>query len=239
VRVQIIGNTRTLKVVVVANGQSIVAGGSTPSSIIVAKDGVTVGTTTTRINFTGQVLAVTDAGANTTNVNFGARYSYFANSLDNPNNSDWAINALAPVVTDPTYSSIPERQFSNTVEQGVGFMLSIPAAATQVTFKLRGRSAAVVAGATNVVQFNVYARRIASNSAPAAWSTATALGVIAIPASSIAFQYNTQTVLLSAFSTAIVADNMYIFEITRRVTPTSGVQLAANFLLTELTAEFS
>lgn len=239
VRVQVTGNTRTLKVVVVANGQSIVAGGSTPSSIIAAKDGVTVGTTTTKLNFTGQAISVTDAGSNTTNVNFGARYSYFANSLDNPNNSDWAINALASVVTDPLYASIPQRQFSNTVEQGVGFIVSIPASATQVTFKVRGRSQLAVAGATNVVQFRVYARRIASNSAPAAWSAATELANISIPASSQAFQYNSQTVALSAFSTALVADNMYIFEVTRRVAPATGTQLASNFLLTELTAEFS
>lgn len=237
VRVQVTGNTRTLKVVVVANGQSIVAGGSTPSSIIVAKDGVTVGTTTTKINVTGQAVSVTDAGSLTTNINFGARYSYFANSLDNPNNSDWVVNALAPVAADPLYASIPQRQFSNTVEQGVGFIVSIPPNATQVTFKFRGRGQTAVAG-TSVVQFRVYARRIANASAPAAWSASTELANISIT-NTATFQYNTQTVALSAFSTALVADNMYVFELTRRVAGTTGTNLAANFLLTEVTAEFS
>lgn len=237
VRVQVTGNTRTLKVVVVANGQSIVAGGSTPSSIIAAKDGVTVGTTTTRLNFTGQSVRVSDAGANQSDVNIGARFTFFANSLDNPNNADWAINALAPVVTDPTYTSISQRQFSNTIEQGVGFFVSIPTGCTQATFRLRGRGQTAVAG-TSVAQFRIRSRRIANGSAPAAWSAPTELTNISVT-NTIAFQYFTQTVLFSAFSTALVADNMYLFELTRRVTGVTGTNLAANFFLTELTVEFS
>ena len=237
VRIQVTGNTRTLKVVVVANGQSIVAGGSTPSSIIAAKDGVTVGTTTTKLNFVGSLVSVADAGSNTTNVTVGQRFTFFANSLDNPINADWAVNALAPVITDPTYNSISQRQFSNTTEQGVGFMVSIPAGATQATFKLRGRAATAVAG-TNVVQFRVRTRSIANGAAPSVWSGTTELNNISIT-NTTNFQYFTQTVALASFATALSADNMYLFELTRRVTGLTGTNLAANFLLTEVTVEFS
>jgi len=98
VRITVVGNTKTLKVVVVANGQSIVSGGSTPSSVITAKDGVTVSTAATKLNFTGQIVGVTDAGSGTTNINVGQRFTFFAASLDTPVNSDFAINSLAPMV---------------------------------------------------------------------------------------------------------------------------------------------
>lgn len=235
VRVQVIGNTRTLKVVVVANGQSIVAGGSTPSSIIVAKDGVTVGTTTTKLNFTGQAVNVTDGGSGTTNVSIGARFSYFANSLDSPNNADFAVNALAPVTVDPTFNSLNVRSFSNTTEQGVGFTCSVPAGATQLTIKFRGR-ALTAPGAAAVVQPRLYARQIPNGSAVGAWSAANELANIAIPTNAF-YQYAVQTLSLSTLG--ITADRLYQFELTRRIAGVTGTNLAANFLLAEVTLEFA
>ncbi len=235
VRIAVVGNTRTLKVVVVANGQSIVAGGSTPSSIITAKDGVTIATSVTRLNFTGQAVNVSDAGSGTTNVSIGARYSYFANSLDTPNNADFAINALAPVTTDPTYNSLNVRAFSNTVEQGVAFTCSIPSGASQMTFKFRGR-ATTAPGVSSVVQPRLYARLLPNNAAVGAWSAANELSNIVIPTNAF-FQYAQQTVLLSTLG--LVADRLYQFELTRRIAGITGTQLASNFLLAEVTVEFS
>jgi hypothetical protein len=235
VRITVVGNTRTLRVVVVANGQSIVAGGSTPSSVVTAKDGVTISATATKLNFTGQAINVVDAGSGTTNITIGARYSYFANSLDTPNNADFVINALAPVTTDPTYNSLNVRSFSNTVEQGVGFTCSIPAGATQATFKFRGR-ATTAPGAVSVVQPRLYARQLPNNSAVGAWSAANELANISIPTNAF-FQYATQTVLLSTLGVA--ADRLYQFELTRRIAGVTGTNLASNFLLAEVTVEFA
>jgi hypothetical protein len=234
VRVTVVGNTRTIRVVVVANGQSIVAGGSNPSSVITAKDGVTVSTAATKLNFTGQAVAVTDAGSGTTNVSIGARFSYFANSMDNPINSDWAVNALAPVITDPTYNSMSVRSFSNTAEQGVGMMLSIPAGATQVTFKIRGRAQTAQAASQNL-QFNLYRREIPNNGAVSAW-TSSNLALNLIPANTN-FQYLTQTVSLS--SLGLTADRLYVFELTRRITGVTAPSLATSFLVAEVTVEFA
>jgi phage-related tail fiber protein len=235
VRVTVVGNTKTLKVVVVANGQSIVAGGSTPSSVIAAKDGVSVVTSATKLNFVGQAVNVTDAGSGQANVTIGARYSYVASSLDTPSNSDWAVNSPAPVAADPTYASLNERQFSNSVEQGVGFTCSIPPGATQVTFKFRGR-AQTAPGVASVVQPRLYYRGIPDNAAVGAWSAAQELANISIPTNTN-FQYATQTVTLS--SLGLVADRLYQFELTRRVTGVTGTNLASNFLLAELVLEFS
>jgi len=236
VRVTVIGNTRTIKVVVVANGQSIVAGGSTPSSVVTAQDGVTVSTVATKLNFTGTtVMKVTDAGSGTTNISIGSRFIYFANSLDSPNNSDFAISALAPVATDPSYTSLNIRQFSNTIEQGVGFTVSIPTNATQVTFKFRGR-AQTAPGSASVVQPRIYYRLIPNNAAIGAWSIAQELSNINIPTNAN-FQYAQQTILLSTLG--MTAGNMYQVELTRRVSGVTGTNLASNFLLAEVDAEFA
>lgn len=235
VRVTVVGNTKTLKVVVVANGQSIVAGGSTPSSVIAAKDGVNIVTSATKLNFVGQAVNVTDAGSGQANVTIGARYSYVANSLDTPNTSDWAVNSLSPVVTDPTYSSLNVRSFSNSVEQGVGFTCSVPPGATQVTVKVRGR-AQTAPGTSSVVQPRLYYRGLPNNTAVGAWSAAQELANIVIPTNAN-FQYATQTLTLA--SLGLVADRLYQFEMTRRVSGVSGTNLASPFLMAEVVLEFS
>lgn len=235
VRISVIGNTRTLKVVVIANGQSIVAGGSTPSSVITAFEGVDISTASTRLNFRGQAVGVTDAGSGTTNITIGSRFSYFANSLDSPNSADFAVNSLAPVTTDPTFTSLNVRSFSNTVEQGVGCTVSIPTGATTLTIKIRGRPQ-TAPGTASVVQPRLYYRLLPNNSAVGSWSAAQELANISIPTNAN-FQYSNQTISLSTLG--LVAGNLYQFEFTRRVTGVVGTNLGSNFLMAEITLEFA
>lgn len=234
VTVVVTGNTKTLKVVVVANGQSIVAGGSTPSSVVTALNGSTISTAATTLNFTGQAVNVTASGATTT-IAIGSRFVYFANSLDTPNNPDYAINALAPVTTDPTYASLNVRSFSNTVEQGVAFLIDIPQGATTVTYKIRGR-AQTAPVAASVVQMRVYYRLIPNNSAIGAW-----VGPIELPNISIPTNANFQYYLTSGTLAAagLVAGNTYQIELTRRVTGVTGTNLPSNFYMVETVAEFA
>lgn len=235
ITVTVTGNTRTLKVVAVANGQSIVAGGSTPSSVITSYEGVTVTAAATRLNFTGQAVGVTNAGGGTTDINIGSRFTFFANSLDTPVNADFAINSIAATVTDPTYNSLNVRSFSNTVEQGVAFLVSIPSGATTMTVKVRGR-AQTAPGTASVVQPRIYARLLPNNSAVGTWSAAKELSNIAIPTNTN-FQYYTYSASLSSLT--LTPNNLYQFEFTRRVAGVTGTNLASNFLLAELTVEFS
>ncbi len=234
VRIEVIGNTRTLRIVVVANGQSIVAGGSAPSSVIVAKDGVDVAAAT-RINIVGQATNVTSPGGGVAQISIGSRFSYFANSLDTPNNSDWAINAIAPATTDPSFASLSVRSFSSTIEQGVGFAVSIPPGATALTLKIRGR-AQTAQGTAQVVQPRLYHRLLPNNAAVGAWSAAQELPNISVPANAF-FQYYQQTIPLSTLG--LTADRLYQFELTRRVAGVTGFNLATIFLIAEITAEFA
>lgn len=236
IRITVLGNTKTLRVVVVANGQSIVANGSTPSSIITAKEGVTVTTATTKLNFIGQNVSVTDAGSGTTNVSFGQRFVYFASSMDSPV-SDYAVNSLAPAIPDPSFPSLMVRSFSNTTEQGVGLLVSIPTGCTTITFKMKGR-AGVNPGTTGyIVQPRIYTRGLLDNAATSSWSGAHELANITINNNQY-FQYVTQTYSLSTLG--MTAGTTYQVELTRRISGVSGgTQLAGAWYLMELTVEVS
>ena len=233
VRVQVSGNSRTLRVVVVAFGSTI-TGVATPSAVITALGGVTVSSAATKLNFTGQAVNVTDAGSGTTNISIGARYTYFANSLDSVNSSDFAVNGLSPVTTDPLSPAFNVRTFSNTVEMGVGFMCSIPQGSTQVTIRLKGRPA-TAPSTSSVVMFKLFNRLISSGAAMGAW-TGSNLANNVVPANAF-FQYYNQTITLS--SLGLTAGNLYQFEITRPTTGFTGTNLAYAFLLAEITLEFS
>ena len=235
VRIQATTNTRTLRVVVVANGQSIVAGGSTPSSVVTALQGTTVNATATKLNFTGQAVNVTDAGSNTSNISIGSRFTYYANSLDSVNNSDFAINGLAPVVTDPTYNSLNVRSFSNSVTQGVGFTCSPAVGSSQITIKYRGR-AATAPGTTSQVLFYLYWRFITNNAAPSIWFGPFALAQLTMPTNAF-FQYAQQTILYA--NIGLQAGTLTQFELVRSTTVGTGTNLASAYLLAELTLEFA
>ena len=269
-----------LRVVIIANGMSIAAGGSTPSSIIVQNQGVNLSGTFTTVNLAAGLTAtaagstatitpsatqngvnaqtngVAVAGGPFTTINFAGStlstsasgavltvtdtaqaiirsMTYFATSFDSPNNSDWVVNALAPTVTDPSYSSMNVRQFSNTTEQGVGFFLSVPAGATNITFQYRGRTA-TAPGAAATLQMRAYVRAITNNGAVGAWSAANNIASVTVPTNAY-FQYYSSTVTLA--SLGLTAGNLYLIEFTRNV----GVagNLGFNWLLAELTVSFT
>lgn len=237
-RVTIIGNSRTLRVVVVANGLTINTATQSAGTITTAKDSVNVSAAASRLNFTGQAVSVVDAGAGTTTVMVGSRYTFFATALDTPTNADWAISAFAPTVVDPTFSSLTARQFSSTAEQGVSGFISVPPGATQVTFRFRGRAAAAVVGAA-VVGMRLYARNVAGTmtAGAAGWQAVKELGEIPVVSNSVQVLNNSFT--LSMATLGLTAGNLYQFELTRRVAGTTGTNLAANFLLFEVSMEIN
>jgi hypothetical protein len=233
VRVQVTGNSRTLRVVVVSFGSTI-TGVATPSAVITQMGGVQVSAAATTLNFTGQAVKVSDAGSGTTNISIGARYTYFANSLDSVNSADFAVNGLSPVTTDPLSPAFNVRSFLNTAETGVGLMCSIPQGATQLTLRLKGRPATAPV-ASSVVMFKLYNRLISSGASMGAWS-GTNLANNVIPTNAF-FQYFNQT--LSLATLGLTAGNLYQFEITRPTTGFTGTNLPYAFLLAEITLEFS
>lgn len=212
------------------------------NSVVHADSIVATSTSTLRVTVTDNlavlrcivVSAGTFVGYNVANTVIRT-LTYYAASLDSPNNSDWALNSLAAAVTDPINSSLTVRQFSNTVEQGVGFYITVPAGATNVTFRFKGRPQ-VTPGAAAVVQPKLYVRNLPNNAAITTWQAAVAMTNITIPTNNF-IQYSSQTYALGALGFAV--GGLYQCEMTRSTTVSGGTNLASNWNLIELTIEFT
>lgn len=231
------GSTSLIPIITVNAKGLITAVTTAAPSIAVQSNGTPVsGSPFSTINFAGTTLVATSVGSTVTitdTVQTIRTLTYFATSLDSPNNSDWVINALAPTVADPSNNALNIRQFSNTTEQGVGLLVPIPANATNITFTYKGRSASATAG---TLQMRYYSRAIAA-ATPAAvpsWSAATNLTSVSSPAN-VFYQTYSYTATLASLS--LTANNMYQIEFTRNV----GVagNLAFNWLMIELDISFT
>ena len=226
----------SVRVIIIANGSSIAAGGSTPSSVLVQNQGVALSGTYTAINFANGLTA-TNAGGGVATVNTNSaqviRYlSYFSASFESPNNSDWFVNALAPAIADPANAAISVRQFSNTTSAGVGCYVPIPTGATNIIFTYRGRAQTAPTSA-GTLQFYVYFRGLLPGAATSSWSVGV-LPQVSLPASTV-WNYYTANLALSRFG--LVAGDLYQFELVRN-TAVAG-NPAVNFLLAELTLSFT
>lgn len=236
VTVQVNANTRTLRVVIIANGASIAAGASTPSSIIVENNGVALPGTFTTINVIG-ALSATAAGSVATvqsAVTAIRNFTYVATSFDSPNNADWTVNALAPAIADPINNAISVRQFINTAPTGVGFTFLIPTTASNITFTYQGRSQTAAAG---TLQFEAFLRTIINSvtpGAPSAWSAALPLTSQTIAANTNYISYTTS---VSVTGAGLVVGNTYQVEFVRN-TAVAG-NLAQPWLLQNLTVAFT
>ena len=233
-----VGNTRTYRVVVIANGAYISNASTTP--LIIQNQGTSIGGGPyTTLNFVGTTLTATGAGSVATitdsSVSIPIRtLSYYATSLDSPNNADWALNTLAPTISDPANNAITVRQFTNTANSGVGLILPIPTGATNISFTYQGRSQTA---ATGNLQFQFYSRTIVNATtpaAPSAWSTANLLTSQAI-ASNVFYYTYTYTATLASLS--LTTGNTYQIEFVRN-TGVSG-NLAQPWLLQGLTVTFT
>lgn len=159
---------------------------------------------------------------------------YPAATFDNPNNSNWVINALAPVTVDSTDNSLSVRAFDDTVEEGVGMTVYVPPTASTLTFNLTHRCATAPA-TSRTVQLSLYAKRVNINAAVGAWSARLTVGNIAT--STNAF-YQTLQVSLDLATLGIVPGNTYQFELTRN-SPSATDNLVGDFLLLNTLLSFT
>lgn len=172
---------------------------------------------------------VTGVGSTSASVN---TFVINADQLDNPNSSDWAVNALAPAASDTNNSGISVRLFDDTVEEGVGFGLTIPASSNNLTLRLKSR-AETAPGSAETVALTLYYRHIPDNSSVGSW-TSTNLSNINIPTNEN-FQYDNELFSLSTLS--ITAGDYYQFELTRN-TGSASDTLTGDWVLLEIVLEF-
>jgi hypothetical protein len=233
VTVTIIGHTAILRIVVIANGLSVSSTGSGIQEGLFSQLPAVGNVGALYLAYDTKVL-YRDSGTSWVIIMSSGgtvkSYTFYATSLDSPNSSDYAVNAIAPVNSDPINTSIDVRTFSRSVEQGVGCTMPIPLGANTITFSIRGRAATAQGIASNV-QHNLYVRQIPNNTALGSWSTATSFSPFVIPANNYYQQYS-QTYSLSTLG--LIVGNSYQMELTRAV---SGLNSA--WLVTEITISFA
>lgn len=179
----------------------------------------------------GRVLIQATAGGD-------ARKLFYADQFDNPINSDWVINALAPAIKDPSNNALTVRAFDDSAEEGVGFILSIPSGATQMKLSFKSRAKTAPTGGAKEVALNLYTREIPDNAAVGSWSGENNINsVISLPVSSTDFQYDEHTFTLASMANVLTAGRLYQFELTRDHDAASDT-LVDDWYLLELIVEF-
>jgi hypothetical protein len=161
-------------------------------------------------------------------------FQFFADQLENPNNADWTVNALAPASPDSNNAGLTVRLFDDTTEEGVGFTIEVPADATNIVFDFVGR-AETGPGVANTVGLDIYNRGIPDNAAVQAWSSATQLTDLDIPTNEF-FQEDTQTVALATLG--VTAGETTQFELVR-VAPTGGTDLTGDWAMLLVKVSFT
>lgn len=161
-------------------------------------------------------------------------FSFTAPQLLSPSSSNWAINANAPLVPDNTNTCIPTRSFDDTLEEGVGLIISIPAGVTSMNVEFCGKCTTAPA-ALRYVTMAFYHRLIGNNIAVPAWSPRTVIGNITINAN-VFPQYANFTFTLS--SAGLSAGTSLIMEFVRHGV-NAGDTLVGDFKLIQLKISFS
>jgi len=156
---------------------------------------------------------------------------WFADQFDNPNNSDWAVNALATLEADSLNAGVKNRAFDDTTAEGVGMSIIIPDTSTSLKFKIKCRRATGTSAQSAVLE--IRARRLQDGAATASWTSAVTLATIAMPTTTANWKAQEVTIAHSAFSTALVAGGCYQFEVTRNPAA-GGDDLVGDFLLNNI-----
>jgi hypothetical protein len=157
----------------------------------------------------------------------------FADTFERPNNSDWAVNALAALAADPTYPSETVRRFDDTTKEGVGFSGKVPASAAKMRIDVIGR-AITAPGSAKKVAIDLYRRDYGDNIVPGSWSSAYSLTDVDIPTNAY-FQYDYWEVTLATWG--ITAGRFTQFEFCRDAADAADT-LVGDYALLFLLATF-
>jgi hypothetical protein len=187
------------------------------------------------LNFLGSGVSVVDGGGNEAEVTIPDRvtFSFFADQMDNPNNANWVVNALAPAVADTLNPALTVRRFDDTIQEGVGFILRIPPNRTFLRIREISRGQ-VAPGTAQTVRRVLYRRTIPDNAAVTAWSSGFLMDTIGIPTNTN-FQYDQQEINLSTLG--LTAGNLVQFEFTR-LGSDAGDTLTGDWALLQIQVEF-
>lgn len=154
-----------------------------------------------------------------------------SDQMESPNSSDWAVNALAPLIPDASNTGLSVRAFDDTTVEGIGFTVRVPTDATNIILGFLSR-AATAPGSVKTVGLDLYKRAVPDNTVVPSWGSSTALTDLSIPTNAY-YQKDSQTISISTLGLTVGV--MYTFELCRDVTDT----LSGDWLLHSLTIGWS
>ena len=163
------------------------------------------------------------------------KYLFFADQLDNPDNADWAVNALAKAAKDTNNNGLTIRAFDDATEEGVGAVFSIPLTAVNIDIYLVSRAETAAASNLDVVP-KIYVREAPDDAAVEAWSAGTDLTTITMGTNNEYFQYDSQIIALTTLG--LVAGRTAQLELTRN-TGSGSDTLVGDWDLLSLGIRFS
>ncbi len=162
-----------------------------------------------------------------------AKFQFGPLLLENPVNSDWFVNALAPAAVDSIDPALTVRLFDDTIQEGVGWQLVIPDQATSMTIAFISRAEIAPAG-TRQVGLRLVQRGVTNNTGIGAWDPLPALTDIDLPNNNL-FQYDSQTFTMATVNAT--PGELTQFELVR--IPPVGTNLTGDWALAHLSVAFS
>ena len=138
-------------------------------------------------------------------------YELFADQVDITIDADWAVSAGAVASVDTNNGALTVRRFDDTTEEGIGFLIQVPKAATEMTVRTKARAETAPGGAVVAVP-KLYKRAIPDDGAIAAWTSPNALTNIDLPTNEL-YQYDETNAVLATWG--LTAGELYQFQLTR------------------------
>jgi hypothetical protein len=138
-----------------------------------------------------------------------------ADAMRSAVNSDWAVNANAPVAADSNNAALKCRRHSDSVEEGCGFTQYVPGGVAKMKLHIISR-AEQAPGTTAYASVSLHYREIDDNGPISAWYSEDFLVAVTLPTNEY-WQEASWEVDLAGLATPINPGSQYQFQITRNV----------------------
>lgn len=159
------------------------------------------------------------------------RYNLYPHHFDLPATTDWAVNGFPSIITDSLNNALTVAAFDGTLNEGIGFLINIPAGAQNIRIRMRTRAATAPASTLNAVM-NFYRRVLPNNAAMGTWSTAVAINTPVMANT----QYTLFEQVFTLASLNLTANTTALIELVRNGASASDT-LVGDLLLSELQLE--
>lgn len=161
-----------------------------------------------------------------------AKFNMFADQVDFPRGSDWAVNNGAPASADSNNSGFVVRRFDDTTPEAFGFQTGAPENAKEMIIITACR-AETAPGSTQTVKLQLHFRSIPDNAPPSSWTTVN-LTDVSIPTNEN-FQYDVTSNTLAGWG--LTAGTAYQMQLSRNAGDV-GDTLSGDMSMLGLTLEF-